>query len=85
MGENIYQDRIAYRILNRVGKEFRSTKASLQMIRCLTVELVSQQLEASELDMAEEAEETWITGLDISNSRNISSNHVFPPTTIINQ
>lgn len=57
MGKEIAQDRVVQRILKGVGKEYRSTKASLRSSRRLTVEMVTQQLEAAELEMAEEAEE----------------------------
>jgi len=57
MGEDIEQNKVAHRILNGVGKEYRSTKASLRASQQLTVDMVSQQLEAAKLEIAEEAEE----------------------------
>jgi len=57
MEEDIEQNRVAHRILNDVGKKYCRTKASLRASQQLMVDMVSQQLEAVELQMAEEAEE----------------------------
>jgi len=68
MSEEVAQHSIAQRILNRVGKEYRSTKASLRSVRRLMVDMVSQQLEAVELEMIEEAEEERAKALPMRNS-----------------
>jgi len=84
MGEDIEQNRVARRILNGVRKEYRSTKASLRASRRLKVDMVSQQLEAAELEVAEEAEggrsdtNTKIPTPSITNQYNVNPRQMNP-------
>jgi len=87
IGEDIEQNRVAHRILNGVGKEYRSTKASLRTSQQLMVNMVSQQLEAAELEMAEEAEENSPDTKTIS-QYNVNTRQVYPgsmhgPTAVV--